>query len=433
MRLGACVLLLAIATSASRAELVDPVKRPVDILPADKVSEILSRLPPIDDAWLNDVLSNSDTMFYDRSVIVPGYQDSYGDNREFPVGFRPNTIDPGLIAVPTGHRDLFIRIGEFNFPFGRTGGVDVAGNTFVVDFWKLPREGGSLLPVVYWKREPSSFTHRWEWMFPIGTVFGEMIFVTDSSNASHIFEIRARTRLATGWASDAYRPFVTADDFARALERKRNEKAAWGANPAVNRLIQFLRDNSTLKATTLKATHYTGASSSVGSAFPAVDGAVDPLPAVDDESFIAEMLHENPFKSAKGATWKQNGSLTAYAASTQATFHIVPRNYNASLFEVSDTFCTRCHQDAGRPFRDYYPEVMLYGELWGEDDTFSWHPFDTKSFVDKNGAVVSFSSDNRKLRKDFVDAGLIVPYNTSTHTAARYQKLVRGWKNYIYN
>lgn len=411
--------------------LFDPVQRPVEILPESKVTQILLNLPPIDDAALHDVLDSPDTMFYDRTTIVPGYQDSYGDNRSFPVGFRPNTIDPGLIAVPTGHRDLFVRIGEFNFPFGRTGGVDDASNTYVVDFWKLPRSGGKLLPVVYWKREPSSFTHRWEWMFPTGTVFGEMIFITDSRGKSHIFEIRTRTRGIDAWTVDAFRPFTTSNELANALKRKRNEQVNWAADQSIEALIRYCEDSSTLKSASLKATHYTGASG-ISTAFPAVNGAVDILPGVSDESLFIDLLHETPFHSAKGATWKQNGTLTAYAAGTNANFHVVPRNYNAALFEVSDSFCTRCHQDAGRPFRDYYPDVMLYGELWGEDETFSWHPFDTESFVDSSGAVVSFSSDNRRLRRDFVDAGLIVPYTPSQHPDTLYRKIDRSWKGYVY-
>jgi hypothetical protein len=411
--------------------LFDPVQRPLEILPETKVAQILLNLPPIDDAVLRDVLDSSDTMFYDRTTIIPGYQDSYGDNREFPVGFRPNTINPGLIAVPTGHKDLFVRIGEFNFPFGRTGGIDDASNTFVVDFWRLPRSGGKLLPVVYWKREPSNFTRRWEWMFPAGTVFGEMIFITDSSGRSHVFEIRTRTRGISSWTVDAFRPFTSASELATALNRKRRERNTWAIDASIEALIRYCQDNSNLRPASLKTSHYTGANG-ISTAFPTVNGAVDILPSVSDESLFIELLHETPFHSAKGAVWKQSGNLTAFAAGTLASFHVVPRNYNAALFEVSDTFCTRCHQDAGRPFRDYYPDVMLYGELWGEDETFSWHPFDTKSFVDNNGAVVNFSSDNRRLRRDFVDAGLIVPYSQSQHTGAFYRKIDRSWKGYVY-
>jgi hypothetical protein len=402
-------------------------KRPVDLFPEAKLEDILTHLPPIADSDLRAILESPDTVFYDRSSIVPGYQDSFGDGKQLVVGFRPNSIAPIMIdlAVPGGHGKLFVRTGEFHFPFGRTGGVDDAKNTWILDFWKLPRENGKLLPVAYSYREPTVNTRRWEWMFPVGTVFGELIFITDSSGQSHIFEIRTRVRKANSWATDVFRPFLTAEEFANALEHKRKQNTAWVQSASIDRLVAHLRDSRTLVRTKLSAGQF-------ASAFETVEGGVDSLPALEDETLVAQLLHETSFRSARHAVWKQNGALKAFAGSTQASFHIVPRNYSAALFEVSDQFCKRCHENAGRPFKDYYPEVMPYGELWGEDDIFSWHPFDNKAFVDAKGEVVSFNDDNRKFRKDFLDAGLIAPYNAVTHDSVRYQRINHAWKNYRY-
>ncbi len=440
MRLRACmsVAVLVVVVSfigfrkpveaqADVLHLVDAVKRPVELLPEAKVSQILTHLPPIWDNSLRETLDSPDTMFYDKTVIVPGYQDSFGDGTQLVIGFRPNTIKPVFIdlAVPGGHGNLFIRPGEFHFPFGRTGGVDDAANTWVVDFWRLPRENGKFLPVVYKYREPNAYTHRWEWMFPVGTVFGELIFITDSRGQSHVFEIRTRTRELRSWAVDVFRPFPTAADFADALELKRREKPAWTSSVSITKLVSHLRDNNTLSRRSLSAVHFSGA-------FDKTEGGVDLMPGLEDDSILAEMLHETTFRSARNTVWKKNASMKAYAGSTAAPFHIVPRNYNASFFEVTDQFCTRCHENAGRPFRDYYPQIMAYGELWGEDDTFSWHPFENKAFVDAKGEVVSFNDDNRKFRKDFLDAGLIAPYNAVSHGASRYQRINHAWKDYKY-
>ena len=99
---------------------------------------------------------------------------------------------------------------------------------------------------------------------------------------------------------------------------------------------------------------------------------------------------------------------------------------------MTDETCDRCHQDAGRPFKDWYDNILAYGELWGEDEAFSWHPFENSSFVDSSGSVVDFNYDNRTFRQDFIDAGVFVPYNTSAHPASIYKKLPGPWKDYAY-
>ncbi len=428
MRLHACILaFLCFGAMADELRPIARGRRPVEILPEQKVSDILARMPPVWDPLLRDTIDSSDTMWYDRTVIIPGYQDSYGDGSHFPVGFRPNTIQSNLIdqAVPGGHGWLFVRSGEFHFPFGRTGHPDDAKNTFVVDFFRLPREGSTLLPVVYWKHEPNANTHRIEWMFPIGTIFGEVIFITDSSGRSHVFEIRTRTRKSDTWEVDIFRPFPTAESLAEALDLKRQERTTWATSSALANVLSHLRNPSTVMADTFGGTHFKGA-------FAPINGGVDKIPALNDETLVAELLRQTPFRSAKYSVWKQSGGLAAFAASTNENFSIVPKNYNAAHFEVTDAFCNRCHQDAGRPFKDYYRDVIAYGELWGEDDTFSWHPFEAKHFVDGNGNVVSFNNDNRKFRQDFVNAGIVVPFNASVHGRNRYEKLNRSWKNYRY-
>ena len=56
-------------------------------------------------------------------------------------------------------------------------------------------------------------------MFPAGTVLGELLFQVDSSGEWFPFEIRTRVRRIDGWSSNVFRPFPTAEDFARELER----------------------------------------------------------------------------------------------------------------------------------------------------------------------------------------------------------------------
>lgn len=398
--------------------------RPVELMPADRLAKFQKAMPPVADPDLNDIMSSDDTVWYDKFSIIPGYQDSFGDNVILPIGMRPNTIDSNLIdlAVPGGHADIFFNKGQFHFPFGRTGGLDFSSNTFVIDFWKLPRSGGKILPVAWTKWEPNQYTHRYEWIFPVGTVFGEVLFLVDGADY-YCFEIRTRTRYLKGWTVDVFRPFKTATDLAQALERKRKQKTSWETNSQIEALITHLRKPDTLTSAKLEATHF-------AKSFAKVDGATDALPEVKDSSIFKELLRFTVFDSVKGVPWKQSSRYTTFAPSSMGEFGIVPKKYEGSMFEVSETFCNRCHMDAGRPFKDYYPKIQAYGELWGEDDVFSWHPFEANDFVDSAGKVKNFNNDNRNFRQDFVKAGIIEKYDSKKHSSTFYERLNRSWKNY---
>ncbi|MCB0403288.1 MAG: hypothetical protein KDD51_00785 [Bdellovibrionales bacterium] len=402
-------------------------KRLVDIMPAERLAELRQRFPRVFNPALQEILTSENTLWYDALSIIPGYQDSFGDNNQLPIGFRPNTIDHGLIdlAVPGGHAQAFVRKGQFHFPFGRVGMPDSPTNTFVVDFWRVPKQNGKPLPVVWWKREPNYITHRIEWMFPKGTLLGEILFMIDEKGVWYPFEIRTRIRELDTWTVDIYRPFPYADKLADALETKRLEKPEWRSSASLSSLISHLRNPNTLTPFTLSNTHFAGS-------FPAVKGAMDYIPALDDNSILKELLMDTVFESARFYSWKESGALKTFAPSTQAEFSIVPKNYDAGMFEVNEEFCNRCHKDAGRPFRDYYPNIIAYGELWGQDDAFSWHPFDNKNFVNSSGEVQNFNHDNRKFRQDLIDAGLLEKYSPNQHTAVTYHKLPGEWKDYAY-
>jgi hypothetical protein len=92
--------------------------------------------------------------------------------------------------------------------------------------------------------------------------------------------------------------------------------------------------------------------------------------------------------------------------------------------------------DAGRSFQDFHPEVAAYGELWGEDQAFSWHLFETDRFVKPDGNVRCFNADpgagcsvddNRALRQALKDSGLVVPYNLVEENAGDYKRLPQSW------
>jgi len=399
--------------------------RPIDLMPADRLAAIATRAPCLPAGHLRDLIESPRTLWYDKQSLTPGYQDSFGDNVIAPIGFRPNTIDPGLIdlAVPGGHAQIFQEVGTFHFPFGRP--IGPATNVEVVDFWRLPDAGDAYLPVVHWQRDPNANTHRIEWMFPRGTVFGELLFL-DEDGALQPFEIRTRTRTPSGWDVDVFRPFPTATSLADAIEARRGDRAEWASSPALDALIEQLRGGK-LSAFHLVSTHFPGA-------FPAHDTGVDPLPELtgSDAELIHELLRSTPFVSSRGVYWKHDGNLTAWAASATGGGAIVPRGYNATAVEVGESSCDTCHRDAGRPFATWYDNILAYGELWGNDEIFTWHPFALANFVDASGHVVNFNYDNRRIRDDFKAAGLVAPYDVSIHPATIYKRIVREWTDFSY-
>lgn len=404
-------------------EVVDPCATPlaipttgraVELMPQGELAAIAARMPCVAPGTLRDVIESPATYWYDKRSLIPGYQDSFGDNVVAPIGMRPNTIAPNLIdlAVPGGHQQIFSSIGTFHFPFGHPiGPVD---NVQVTNFWR-PVDG---LPVVWWRRDPNAYTHRIEWMFPAGTVFGEVLFL-DEEGVLHPFEIRTRTRTLSGWDVDVYRPFPRAVELADAVD-------TLPPSPALTALATQLR-GTTLAPFRVSATHFAGA-------FPARDAGVDLLPALagDDQAAVQGLLRTTPFRSARGVAWKQDGGTTAWAAGASGRGTIVPRGYNAAAVEVTEASCDGCHRDAGRPFETWYDNITAYGELWGNDEIFTWHPFTQARFVNAQGAVQNFNYDNRELRPDFVAAGLVAPYRPADHSPAVYKRIMRAWTDFAY-
>jgi len=265
---------------------------------------------------------------------------------------------------------------------------------------------------VYWRRDPNDYTHRVEWMFPKGTLFGELLFI-QADGALWPFEIRTRTRTLAGWDADVYRPFPRGTDLADALDRA----------GALSELVAGLRDPRAVEPFTVSATHFAGA-------FPPRTASIDRLPGLTggDAELVHGLLLATPFQSSRGVMWKPG----AWAAGAADSGTIVPRGYNAAAIEVSATSCDGCHRDAGRPFRTWYENILAYGELWGNDEVFTWHPFELARFVNAQGEVQNFNHDNREIRADLTAAGLVAPYTPSQHPASIYRRIVREWTDFVY-
>ena len=56
----------------------------------------------------------------------------------------------------------------------------------------------------------------WSWLYPVGATLGEVIFIDDGAGGLLPTKVRTRTRHATGWSTNAFRPFPSAADLAAA-------------------------------------------------------------------------------------------------------------------------------------------------------------------------------------------------------------------------
>jgi len=383
----------------------------LDLLPQEQAEKYRVLFPPIAEPEFEKVLHSQDMILYDPVSIVPGYQDSMGD----PKGFRPNTIDSSFInlAVPGGWQRLFARRGLFNFPFG-TGGVDQSDNVVKINFWLPPQDQGQWIPIAFWR---ASFS-RTHWIFPEGTQIGEILLLRFTDDDLAVFEIRSKTRTLSGWTNEIYRPFLNPEQLALSIMREAPE---WKTSPSLVQLMEHLTREVSLSPRALESQHYPGT-------FSEKKGALDRLPDFSNPELVKRLLKKTPFQRAKGTFWRKDKNLVTYAPSTQWPNSIVPKEYEAGIFPNTDASCNRCHDQGGRQIRDFHSELMLYGELWGEDQIFSWHPFETSAFLKPDGSIKNFNDDNRRIRKDLVEAGLVKGIPPTEQNGQVYKPIPRDWK-----
>lgn len=368
------------------------------LIPPARLASIKAALPKVAFPRLGEILSSDQTLWYDHEVMEPTYQDS--------MGAQSNTTWPNLVAasedVIGGLHDRSKK--RWQFPFATTAGTDRATNIKVVNFMALPHENGRPLGIPIWTVLRNANRPQWMWVYPNGTVFGEMIFVTSGADILPS-EIRTRTRYASGWATNAFRPFPTAASLAMAVKAKR---ADWISKPNLSRMIQHLENPATMTAKTLAA------KAALAETFQQ-QGALDTLPDFEDPALVKELLTTTTFVSAYETPWKESGAQKTYAASTASAVSIVPTNYEAGMFEVNEQSCMRCHKESGRLVSDFYDGLYLYGEIWGKDGIFSFHPFDESQYPNLRAG-----GDNRRVNPKLKQMGVFVDYKAGTHVPPAY-------------
>lgn len=380
------------------------------IMAATKMEAIRKAMPTVAYPALQALITAPDTMWYDKDSMKACYQDSVGNGSYTPIGARFNNEGKDLI-VPEG-KAMFSDDGEtWSFPFGHTAGMDDAENAVIVNFLSLPiGADGKPVPVVYSTVDNNVALsgmglHRWTWVYPKGTTFGELIFVKDSAGSLFPSELRTRTRFIDGWATNSYRPFPTAASLAAAIKAARPN---WSTTPNLKTFVDHLENNETLTPKSMRSPGFNNVVS--------LQGAIDTLPDLGDEALIKDLLTKTTFVSVYGEAWKVGTKGKTFAASSAGGLSIAPRGNTIGLIEVTDDSCNRCHDNAGRLLSDYVDAVSLYGDLWGEDRIFSFHPYDTSR-------VGGAGQENRAVRKEF--SSIVQRYDQSKHPSALYKALPR--------
>lgn len=355
------------------------------LMTSEQLSKIRAALPAVADPNLGYVLQSSETLWYNETVMKRSYQDS--------VGASSNDKWPNLVAASEsiigGLHDR--KNHRWQFPFAVTAGTDDANNLAVENFVFFPSVDGKIQTMEITKVLLNDHRPEWRWRYPEGTVFGEVLFIKDGASILPC-EVRTRTRYAAGWAANVYRPFPKATDLIRRIEQV---KPNWLDFENLRKMFAHLEDNSNLQPAKLSA------KAALAPTFQQ-DGYLDILPDFGDDDLVRKLLKETTFRSAYGQKWKEDGERKTYAASTKSRLSIVPNNYTAGLLEVSDDSCIRCHKETNRLVSEFYGALYLYGELWGMDGIFSFHPYDEKRYPELRFNMV----DNRYLNAKLKAAGI---------------------------
>jgi hypothetical protein len=373
----------------------------INVMSPERRAFYIKTLPKFENPKINLELLGNNVFFYDEETILPAYQDSVPPF----VGVQSNNS-----SIAAGRTNIFAN-GKFRFPFGKTAGLHESHLTDHFNMIVLPKNGDKIYPIIYFTK-PASFNGemgtRYDWLFPVGTTIYEVIsHISPIDQKYYVFEVRTLRRKINGWTPNIYRPFPEAKDLANAIEKLYPE---WRKNDQLVKVMDYVKDYSKLEKEALPE-----------SVFFKGEGYVDELPIID-EKIVANLLKSTPFQSVLGTSWKDNEGKVSFAPKVNQDFSIFPRGNKLHALEVSSKTCTQCHQETGRPMATMFHEDSLYGEIWGSDRIFSFHPF-------THGSVYQGvqEGDPRQFRSEFLSSGLFEAYNPEKHPESIYKQLPYGF------
>lgn len=353
-------------------------------------------------------------IFYTEAEMPPAFQHEgsvYSTFNNFSAAARPGSYPAQYFGgqEPYGNANR-------EFPWGSPAGLHNSKNftdfKFIylptaVEYWTevLPGEGAPFtaqldgeggVPITIMSKKSDSYV----WKFPVGTVFGEVLLVEDKDGCHETFELRTRTRQRKGWTINVYRPFPTRDHLLNAIQ---HTYPHYEKNNQLKRLVTHLESTQELSSSELKNSHPKLIFQS-----KALD---DNLPAIPEE-VVRKLLRTTPFRLVGAQVWHQQGGKEAYAPTTKAGFHIVPKDYKGSHLEISSKACMQCHDTCQlhvSHFQNFLnPQTLLnrdwYGLVRGSDNIFSFHIFNPSCINNRRQDVTHFPV---VLNRKMLDAGIL--------------------------
>jgi hypothetical protein len=281
---------------------------------------------------------------------------------------------------------------NLEFPWGTTAGLETSDNAAAVKFVVFPENGK---PIVWWREQlPHDTDPRgtFRWAYPDGTIFGEVLTVRSPSGYDYTFEVRTRTKHDGRWSVDLFRPFASP---AELTARIKELEPGWRDQEQVATFVSEMR-RPRLGRVRIRDRHQR-----VVIDRTVVEHELPPLP----EKLVARLLTETPFKSVLGQEWVRDGADEGHAPTTQASFHIVPREYGGSFLAVSSKKCMTCHETTSMHADDFQFARDWYGRVRGDDHIFSFHIFEPRC-ISGNGIGMQ-----PELRQALIDAGRLKQYD----------------------
>lgn len=373
---------------------------PFRLVSAAKEQRLRAMIPHVADADLRKILADPRLLLYTEAEMPKAYQFWNGDLQGV---HSPSYNISADGSEPYGN-------GNREFPWGAPAGTHRTENVEAFRFLWLPLdEAGKPKPIV-WHRKVlrGDGTSGYAWTFPVGAVLGEVLAMPGPDGYAYTFEMRIRTREFGYWDVDVLRPFPTAAELAKQIK---NLRPHWEQAPNLVRAVEHLEQPLEMHTHTL-ADHQPAKRT-----FEQAMG-IDPLPPLEDNELVSELLTSTTFRSAIGEVWRESPSgVKTYAPTTAKGFHIVPAKYDAGFVQVDRTSCLRCHNSVNKPVTDFNPGRDWYGRVRGSDGIFSFHPYSLDSISDNGfGRPI-------QMRPELENAGIIAKFDPKVHKNAVYHEL----------
>lgn len=316
-------------------------------------------LPPIGDARLNQLLYSRDTVYYKLPRVHQQYNPpSQIEHRHTETGRVTYTTTEGNwgIHYSTFEPDFN---GNFAFPWEGTFGLNHAVKDDLlekkygsVNFLSLPKRDGKIVPIALLVEKPV------KWIFPVGTILGEILWVKDETGKKWVFEIRCREKKvgSFGWEPIILRPVRNRTELLLTIGYPRDWK------PTSTYL--FLRNTHEDEVAKFQ-------------------GLVERLPKL--AAGTVRSLLSRPFVDVTYEAWSEQN----YTPTSEQDFSLVPKDYSLGLITADEVSCATCHRQTQTSLWNLIPrEPLIYdnpekvSNIRGSDGIFSWHPFSEQSISD---------------------------------------------------